>query len=130
MYFLDSDYIINFLNGDRKIVESVSSFLKSDLATSVICVAEILEGLLDGKAQKEKTKNFVDFLNHLDIFDVDLFIADAYSKIRREMRRGGNLIDKFDLLIACTCLVNNLVLVTGNVKHFERIKGLKIYKGK
>lgn len=126
MYFLDSDYLINFLNGKEETVRKLSVLSKNDLYTSVICVAEVLEGLIDSRKQEEKTKIFIDFLKNIDVLDVDIYVADTYSKIRKELRRKGELIDKFDLLIASTCIANKLILVTGNKKHFERIKGLKI----
>ncbi len=54
---------------------------------------------------------------------------DDYIKVVStfgEKRRGGELIGDFDFLIASTALVNNLTLLTGNIKHFERVKGLQI----
>lgn len=126
IYLIDSDCIINFLNGRKETVLLVNKLARFDLATSVICVAEILEGLVDSK-YSGKMKIFVDFLRNLGIFDIDLYVADVYSKIRSDQRKKGELIDKFDLLIASTCLANNLTLVTGNAKHFQRIRGLKIY---
>lgn len=36
------------------------------------------------------------------------------------------MIDEFDLLIAATALAGDYVLVTDNVKHFQRIEGLRI----
>ncbi len=42
------------------------------------------------------------------------------------MKKEGNLIEDADILMAATALVQNLVLVTNNVSHFERIKGLEL----
>ncbi len=36
------------------------------------------------------------------------------------------LISDFDLLIGCTAVANNLIMVTENVKEFERISDIKI----
>lgn len=41
-------------------------------------------------------------------------------------RKKGELIEDADLLIAATCIVNDLVLITNNRKHFSRIEGLDI----
>lgn len=35
---------------------------------------------------------------------------------------SGYLVDDFDLLVASTAIFNNLILVTDNMKHFNRIK--------
>lgn len=125
MYLLDSDVIINFLNGQEGTIKQVNKIIQSGLSTSVICIAEILEGLIDSN-NKQKTKSFADFLQYVDVFDVDLSVSEVYSRIRHDQRKKGELLDKFDLLIASTCIANNLVLVSGNNKHFERIGELKI----
>jgi len=36
------------------------------------------------------------------------------------------MISDFDLLIGCTSIENDLIMVTENIKEFERIKGIKI----
>lgn len=36
------------------------------------------------------------------------------------------MISDFDLLIGTTALVNNLIMVTENVKEFDRIKKIKL----
>jgi len=42
------------------------------------------------------------------------------------LERKGNIIEDMDILIAATTLSFNLILVTNNVKHFEKIKDLRI----
>ncbi len=48
------------------------------------------------------------------------------AEIYADLRKGGNLIDDIDILIAGIALANNLILVTRNRRHFERIKNLEI----
>ena len=48
--------------------------------------------------------------------------ADIYA----DLRKAGQLIDDIDIIIAGIAISNNLVLVTHNRSHFERIDGLKI----
>lgn len=38
----------------------------------------------------------------------------------------GKLIEVEDILIGATALVNRLTTVTRNVRHFDRIEGLKV----
>ena len=55
--------------------------------------------------------------------------ADAiplYAKERYRLRRSGLSIMDFDLVIACTSIVNNMVMVTNNAKHFKRVEGITI----
>lgn len=123
MYLIDSDVLIDFLKGKKEVVENLGKIKPSQRSTSIICVGEILEGLTDNKKVQ-----FQKLLNIINVYNVDVKVAVNFAKIRKELRKNGNLIDNFDILIAATCLVYNLTLITNNLKHFERIEGLKIFK--
>jgi tRNA(fMet)-specific endonuclease VapC len=51
--------------------------------------------------------------------------ANKFGKIKVDLRRGGQIIDDFDILIAAITLSNDGILVTNNIEHFKRIEGLK-----
>jgi len=48
--------------------------------------------------------------------------AELYSTLRK----SGNIVDDIDLLIAGIAIDNNMILITNNESHFNRIPGLKI----
>jgi len=52
------------------------------------------------------------------------FYARIFAHLKNQ--KPSQLIDKADLLIAATALANNLILVTDNTKHFERIPQLQL----
>lgn len=127
MYLLDSDYLINFLNGQPKAVRVIKDLHQFSLYTSIICVAEVLEGIYGLKSEK-KASQFEAFLQTIRMLGIDLAIARQFALTRQKLRKQGKLIHNFDLLIAATCLAEDLVLVTENIDHFKRIPHLKIYK--
>jgi len=120
-YIIDSDVMIGLLKKKHEVVEMIKNIDMSDRGTSIICIGEIMEGL-DEKQAMELTK----FFESIRIYDVNLDIIFIFVELRKTLRKKGQMIDNMDLLIASTCLANNLTLITGNVKHFERIKGLNI----
>lgn len=128
MYLLDSDFLINFLNGKKEVVDSFRKIKDFGLSTSVICAAEILEGIyfFDNLIKLEA---FSKLLKKVNIIDIDLITASKYAGLMSGLRKKGIPLDKFDTLIASTCLAYGLILVTGNKKHFLRIPNLKIYEG-
>lgn len=128
MYLIDSDYLIYFLKGRTDAVELITGLSDENLFTSVICVGEVLEGLLLNRQRKRK-KQFEGFIETLKVLDVDLQVVRQFADLRKTLRRRGQLIDNFDLLIASSCMVHGLSLVTANTKHFKRVPGLKLYKG-
>ncbi len=121
MYLIDSDVLIDFLKNRKETVDFLNEINKSEISTSIICVGEILEGL-----DKNKSEKFLKFIDLINLFNINILEIIKFSKIRKKLRKKGNLIDNFDILIAATCLVNDLTLVTNNLKHFKRIEGLKI----
>ncbi len=49
-----------------------------------------------------------------------------YAEIRVALEASGQRLDDPDLRIAAICLAHDLTLVTGNVRHFERVPGLRV----
>src|SRR3989338_2257502 len=125
-YLLDSDYLISFLAGRNEAVDLITKLSKSILSTSIICVAEVLEGLYAYNEEK-KLAIFESYISNIKLYGVDKQIAENFAHLRADLRKRGELIDNFDLLIAATCQANKLVLVTGNKAHFQRITGLQLY---
>jgi len=50
----------------------------------------------------------------------------TYGKEKARLQSLGQIISDFDLLIGCTSIENDLIMVTENVKEFQRIDGIKI----
>jgi len=128
MYLVDSDILINFLKGKSQEVKIFKSLQNEFFYINVISVGEILEGLL-GTSNKKKLSSFKELLKTFTILNVDLPIMEKFAGLRKLLRKKGELIDNFDLLIASSCLTHNLTLLTNNLSHFKRISSLKIYQG-
>jgi len=53
-------------------------------------------------------------------------IARKSAEIYAELRKTGKSIGHNDILIAGTAIENDMVLITNNANHFNRIAGLEI----
>jgi len=51
---------------------------------------------------------------------------ETFAKEKSRLRKTGNMIDDFDLLIGATAIANNMILVTENEKHLSRLSGIQI----
>jgi len=60
------------------------------------------------------------------VLGVDLNVCETFGKLRHELRKRGEVIGDFDLLIAATALSNDLTILTNNVKHFKRVSGVRV----
>ena len=77
-----------------------------------------------GRSQQEilKVKEFVNRFSVVSWMDS----AEEYAFRKTQLRASGIMIDEFDLLIAATALSGNYILVTDNIKHFQRITNLRL----
>lgn len=126
-YFLDTSIIIDYLRGKNSAVELING-LDGDLNSSYICLAELYEGVYRVRNQPHLQEVIETFFSSLSfIYSIDLQIAHEFGKLRAELKTKGNVLEDIDILIAATCLINDLILVTYNLKHFQKVKGLKLF---
>lgn len=62
---------------------------------------------------------------HLGLSDP---IMERFAETRATLRRRGQIIPDFDILIAATALHHDLTMLTFNLRHFERVPDLRIYQ--
>jgi len=125
-YLLDTDTCIYYLNGLESVVDAVNRIDQDSLALSQISLAELHFGAFNSE-QVERNLSRVDFLeSSISVLLLDSATTREYARLKAKLRKAGIKIDDFDLFIAATALVNDLTLVTNNLKHFERIEGLRI----
>ena len=67
-----------------------------------------------------------DFVSHLIVMDFDDLAANFYGKIRAELAAKGTLVGNADLMIGAHAISLKAILVTNNIKEFERLPGIKL----
>ncbi|MHC5595306.1 MAG: PIN domain-containing protein [Nostoc sp.] len=67
-----------------------------------------------------------DFIQNLPVVPLTDPALKKYGELKAELRKIGQTIAEFDLLIASVALAENYTLVTNNTRHYERINGLKL----
>ncbi|RKX73898.1 MAG: VapC toxin family PIN domain ribonuclease [Spirochaetes bacterium] len=125
-YLIDTDIIIYSLKNDENVKQKFRENQNIPKSISVIIYGELVYG---AKKSKHIEKNLAVVYRIAELFpvlDIDRSIMDVFGEIKSNLERKGNIIQDMDILIAATALSHNLILVTNNVKHFEKIKDLKI----
>lgn len=95
--------------------------------TSAVCLAELYHGALrapDGDRHLEHIQRRL--LPAITVLPFDRSAARVYGEIRADLERKGLPLSEADLQIAATARYHGLHLVTGNVRHFDRVPGLLI----
>ena len=124
---LDTNIITAFLKNDLGVVTKVSEYLDvfDNLTINIISYYEILRGLID-LGNRRKLRKFEEFMQENELISLGKETIQKAAEIYADLKKKGNLIEDADILIASIALVENLVLVTDNISHFERVEGLQI----
>ena len=125
-YFIETSVIVGYHRGQAPAI-SLLEGLDGELTSSYICLAELYEGIYRVKERASAEVGVKAFFSGLNtVFGINKEIAREFGKIRAHLKRKGQTIEDIDILIAATCLANELTLVTLNLKHFSGIRGLKL----
>lgn len=129
-YFLDTNVIIDLLNGNSKVLASFKTSYTFDIVRIPDLVYyEVLRGFeyTDPKNQKA---GFEVFANHCGIEYMDLSVLKESARQYADLRKKGITIDDDDILIGSFAIVKDAVLVTNNTKHFQNLHGIKLLNWK
>jgi len=60
------------------------------------------------------------------VLPLDVAVAETYGRLAAQLADAGTPLSDADLQIGATALCHDLELVTGNIRHFERVPDLRI----
>src|SRR3989344_2767358 len=127
-YLIDTDAIIDYLKNQETSISSFKKFINQPIRISVISFIEIEYGSMKSFQPEKRKREFKDFIDSFSVvmIPIESSVAAEFIKIKIDLEKKRVPLADFDLLIAATALVNNLILATRNKKHFSRIKNLKL----
>lgn len=127
IYLLDTNACIVYLkNKNSSVNRHLNSLEANKIAVCSVVKAELFYGSMRSNNPQKSLNIQLLFLNQFLSLPFDDLCAEIYGKIRANLVKSGTPISSNDIQIASIALVNNLILVTHNVREFSRIEGLKI----
>ena len=128
-YLFDTDTITNILKRkpSEKLVARLGTLRKSQQHITTTTVAEIVYG-----AYKSSKPSFhIERLEKILMPAVNILSFDSKSsyicgRLRAELEKTGQCLSLADLEIASIALADDMILISGNLKHFKRIKPLNV----
>jgi len=124
---LDSDCIIDFLNGkgDAKLV--VSKYFE-EIVTTEINAFEIFFGIYNQKViDKKEEESAKAFFEEIEILPYGNNCGRSSACLLSGLKKQGKEIEQNDCHIVSSMISNRCSkIITKNKKHFERIKGIKV----
>lgn len=128
MYLLDADCSIEALGDRQPALATLDRLAGSRIYVSFVTVGEIYERAFIYPNPQAHLVGFRQFLSSYRLLTLNDSIMERFAEVRAFLRRRGNLISDFDLLVGATALHHDLTVLTFNLRDFERIPDLKIYR--
>jgi len=126
-YLLDTNictYIIN--HRPPQVAQQFQCCNFGDIGISSITVAELNYGIAKSKKRDRNLAALEQFLAPLIIAPFDRAASDCYGTLRIHLEQSGQPIRPMDMLIAAHALSLNAIVVTNNVREFQRVPNLML----
>jgi len=124
-FLLDTDSVSYALRGEGGVGEQIRRRRPSDLAVSSITLAELRFGA--ERRRSRRLHRLIDaFVGGVAVVPFGVEAADRFGKVASALASKGAPIGSLDAMIAAHALQLGSTLVTHNLKHFRRVRGLKV----
>ncbi|RPJ82129.1 MAG: tRNA(fMet)-specific endonuclease VapC [Deltaproteobacteria bacterium] len=125
-YMLDTNIVIYVIK--RKPLELLKTFNRhaGRMSISSITLAELFHGVEKSTRPEHNLRQVEDFITRLEILEYGVKAASHYGGIWATLEKSGNPIGVNDLHIAGHARSEGLILVTNNVREFERVEALRV----
>jgi len=127
-YLLDTDICIYLIKQKPpSVTDKLTQIDNSEVALSTVSLFELKFGV-ENSNQYQKSQSALNLFcsSFPIILSFDTLAASYAAKIRSALKRQGKPIGAYDLLIASIALSNDLILVSNNVREFQRVEDLKL----
>jgi predicted nucleic acid-binding protein len=129
MYLFDTDIITNVLKKQPSqcLLERLALLPKHQQHISTVTVSEIVYGAMKSSRPAYHLNNLEKvLLPSVNVVSFDSKAACVCGRLRAELEKKGQPLDLADLEIASIAIAEDLILITGNIRHFCRIEGLRL----
>ena len=125
-FLLDSNFCVACLRRKPWALKALSMVPLNALAISSMTFGELILGSLLAAKPATERSNVDAFLRPFPVLSFGQEEAAQWARLDALLRKQGNRIETEDAIIAATAMAHGRVLVTDKLRHFGRVKGLKL----
>lgn len=128
-FLFDTDAISELLRPRPAInyIKWLMAIPREEQFTSSIVIGELYKGAYRSQACERHLSNIEQLiLPAVTVLPFDIGTAKIFGKIRAHLEETGTILPDADVQIAATALYHGLELVTGNLRHFQRFRDLRL----
>jgi tRNA(fMet)-specific endonuclease VapC len=122
---LDTDTCIAILRGNAAVIERRAETAE-DVATTWITAAELYYGAAKSIVPEKNRAVVTSFLATLPVLGLDDASVQIFGEAKALLERQGQRLADADLFIGAIAVVQRATVVTGNLRHYQRIPGVTV----
>ena len=129
MYLFDTDILSQVLKHapSPALLTRLAAVPAEQQFTSAVTVGEMVYGAYRSDRPDHFLRQLEERLwRNIRILPFNRAAAETYGRVRAQLEGAGTPLAEPDLRIAAIALTHDLTMVTGNVRHFSRVAGLRI----
>ena len=123
---LDTDIFSEIRKGiDRRVVSRAGAYryVFGFYTISIMMFIEVVKGW-QKRQREDRVQEFLAEIANVEVLPIELSIGELAGRICGDLERTGQPIGIADSIIAATAIHHDLILVTGNISHYQRIQAL------
>lgn len=124
-YLLDTSIVAFFFRGKYNVGKHLRKVGADECFVSEVTVAELTYGAYHSDRVQWNLDLLEKFLQMVKVVPFSDGISE-YGRQKDLLIKKGQMIEDFDLLIGCSAVANDMIMVTDNTKHFSRIEGIQL----
>ncbi|MEN5201478.1 tRNA(fMet)-specific endonuclease VapC [Pseudomonas wadenswilerensis] len=125
-YMLDTNICIFTLKNKPQVVREAFNRHHGQLCISTVTLMELIYGAEKSSAPERNLSVVEGFAARLEVLNYDDRAATHSGQLRAELARAGTPIGPYDQMIAGHARSLGLLLVTNNMREFQRVPGLRV----
>lgn len=125
-YMLDTNIVIYTLKNKPVRVRKALERHAGEMCLSTVTLGELIYGAEKSTHTEQNLSVIEGLAARLEVASFDSRAAMHFGQIRAELSRSGAAIGPYDMMIAGHARALGLILVSNNLKEFERVPGLRL----
>lgn len=125
-YLLDTNIVIHVIKNRPQVARDCFIRHQGQMAISSVTLMELVYGAEKSAQTERNLRDIQAFTARLEVLHYDDMAAMHGGQIRAELARQGTPIGPYDLMIAGHARSRGLIVVTNNLREFERVSGLRV----
>ena len=125
-FMLDTNIVIYVIKRRPMEILEIFNAHAGQMCISSTTLAGLLHGVEKSSMISQNMQKIEDFVSRLEVLPYDSSAASHYGDIRADLEKKGTPIGVNDLHIAGHARSEALILVSNNIREFERVEGLRL----